>query len=422
MLISVAAIDYSRPVQPMFRLPSQAGTIHSIFRRAVNIAFDDTVLALLSHNLPRMPNSVRLTAGVMERLAQSLQPGMEVWVGDGRLLIDECGFSLHLPETAPWEPRPEITAYRWQREVVAHHVQLLARYLADWPLQDGLAPLVEPLLVGQTMQDRFPVTPRAGASQALTGRLFEHGDNGDKCPQWRQVSPMETSVVAQGHHVTCWINPHSTGKSALYWRTGRRSLPTQPRSIPLDTMTPSAKPTLERACPHPGDAHAPTRYEQSVREMALPRLRMLARASWRQDIAGVEEATCGLAGLGPGLTPAGDDALAGFAAVMALLSSRLSADARPRDHIAEIIAGVARPRTTLLSGVLLTHAARGEVAEHLGELLLALALPAEASEVVLQAARSVLAFGATSGGDTLLGVLLGLRALIGEIDDNLYSE
>ncbi len=334
MLIPLVAIDYSRPVQLPFELPSQAGTIHSIFRRAVNIAFDDTVLALLSHNLPRMPNSVRLSAGVMERLAQSLQPGMEVWVGDGRLLIEECDFSLHLPETAPWEPRPEITAYRWQREVVAHHVQLLARYLADWPLQDGLAPLVEPLLVGQTMQERFPATLKAGASQG--------------------------------------------------------------------------------AC-------VPTRYEQSAREMALPRLRMLVQASRRQDITGVEEAAWGLAGLGPGLTPAGDDALAGVAAVMALLGSRLSADARPRDYIAEIIAGVAQPRTTLLSGVLLTHAARGEVAEHVGELLLALALPAEASEVVLFAAERVLAFGATSGGDTLLGVLLGLRALAGEIDDNLYS-
>src|SRR2546422_607826 len=117
MTLPLVAIDYSRPVQPMLSLQSRAGTIHSIFRRAVNIAFADTVLALLSHDLPRMPNSMRLPTGVVERLAQNLRPGMEVWVGDDRLLIEACDFSLHLPETAPWEPRPEITAYRWQREV-----------------------------------------------------------------------------------------------------------------------------------------------------------------------------------------------------------------------------------------------------------------------------------------------------------------
>jgi hypothetical protein len=150
--------------------------------------------------------------------------------------------------------------------------------------------------------------------------------------------------------------------------------------------------------------------------MALPALRMLALASWRRDSAGVAEATCGLAGLGPGLTPSGDDALAGFAAVMTLLSPYLSADAAPRDDIAATIARVARPRTTALSAVFLAHAAQGEVAEHLGNLLLALALPAEASEAVLHAANHVLSFGANSGGDTLLGMLLALRALEGEID------
>jgi hypothetical protein len=162
--------------------------------------------------------------------------------------------------------------------------------------------------------------------------------------------------------------------------------------------------------------------ETPLARMALPALRMLVRASWRLDIIELEEATRRLAGLGPGLTPAGDDALAGFAAVMSLLSPHLSADTRPRDHLAEIIAAVARSRTTLLSAVLLAFAARGEVAEHLGELLLALARPAEEFAAVLCAADHVLAYGATSGGDTLLGILLGLRALQGEpIEEIAYD-
>ena len=59
---------------------------------------------------------------------------------------------------------------------------------------------------------------------------------------------------------------------------------------------------------------------------------------------------------------------------------------------------------------MLAHAVRGEVAEQVGELLMALALPLEASAAVLQAAERVLAYGACSGGDTLLGLLLGVHA------------
>ncbi len=308
MCASLIAVDYSRPIQPLFDQGQRVGTIHSVFHKAVNIAFDDTMLALLSNELPRMPNSVLLPSIVADELVPNLRPGMEVRVGNEKMFIPACNFSLHLPETFAWEPRPDITAHYWHCETVAQHVRLLAYYLANQPQRVGLAPLVRPLLLGQPAQ--------------------------------------ETPLL----------------------------------------------------------------------RMALPNLRLLALASWRQDTADVEDATRGLAGLGPGLTPSGDDALGGFAAVMALLSPQLSTDSASRKHIATTIAAVAKPRTTALSAVLLAHAVRGEVAEHLGTLLLTLTLPAEASEAVLNAADSVLAFGASSGGDTLLGMLLGLRALEGEID------
>jgi Protein of unknown function (DUF2877) len=314
MTISLVAIDYSRPIRPMFELPLRAGTIHAVFRQAMNIALDDTLLSVLSTELPRMPNSVRLPSTMAEGLLRDLRPGMEVWIGGGRLLIPVRDFSLHLPEVPPWEPRAEIMVGLWCHKTVAQHVRLLAHYLADQPEHSGLAPLLGPLLLGQSERE-----------------------------------------------------------------------------------TPLAR-------------------------MALPKLRMLTQASWRRDITGVEEATCGLAGLGPGLTPSGDDALGGFAAVMTLLSSQLSADAAPRDDIAATIATIARPRTTVLSAVLLAHAARGEVAEHLGKMLQALALPVEESGTVLHEAKHVLAYGATSGGDTLLGVLLGLRALEGEINDDFHGK
>jgi hypothetical protein len=104
---------------------------------------------------------------------------------------------------------------------------------------------------------------------------------------------------------------------------------------------------------------------------------------------------------------------------MALLSPYLSRDMAPRLSIAAAIATTARPRTNRLSAVLLAHAASGEVSEHVGALITALASPRsprEAGEEALNAADRLLAFGATSGGDTLLGLLLGLRALEGPCD------
>ncbi len=308
MTVSLVAADYSRPIQPIFEQEPSVGTIHSVFRKAANITHDSTILALLSDELPRMPNSVRLRSVVTDKLLPNLQPGMKVCVGNDKLAIPSCNFSFHLSDTLLWEPRPDVTAYQWHRETVAQHARLLTHFLAQKQYQGGLAPLVGSLFLGQQLQ------------------------------------------------------------------------------------------------------------ETSLSRMAMPKLRLLAQAGWRQNIAGIEQAVRGLAGLGPGLTPSGDDVLGGFAAIMALLSLQLSADSLPRKYIASTIAAVAKPRTTMLSAVLLEYASRGEVSEQFGTLLLALMLPAEEIEIVLKAADRVLAFGASSGGDTLLGMLLGLRALEGEID------
>jgi len=308
MAVSLKAVDYSRPIQPLFTQDLRVGTVHSVFNKATNITFDETLLALLSDELPRMPNSVRLHSVVTGEFLPSLQPGMEVCVDYNTLVIPACDFSIHLPDTPSWEPKPDVAAYPWNRATVAQHTRLLTQFLAEKQYEDGLAPMVGPLFLDQP-----------------------------------------------------------------------------PQETPLSRM-------------------------------AMPKLRLLAQESWRQNSLGIEEAVLGLAGLGPGLTPSGDDVLGGFAAIMALLSPQLSADSISRKHIASTIAAVARPRTTKLSGVLLEFASRGEVSEQLGSLLLTLMLPAEEYETVQKAADRVLAFGASSGSDTLLGILLGLRALEGEID------
>lgn len=81
---------------------------------------------------------------------------------------------------------------------------------------------------------------------------------------------------------------------------------------------------------------------------AVPTPRVVLRTAARVAID-VEH----LAGRGPGLTPAGDDLLAGYVAGLVLFHRRRG--------VAEGIAMRAAARTTALSATLLGHAARGEL-------------------------------------------------------------
>src|SRR5256885_13873594 len=98
MAVSLVAVDYSRPIQPMFEQGSRTGTVHSVFHKAANIALDDTMLALLSDELPRMPNSVRLAAVVADELLWSLKTGMKRQGGGGGGFIPDLEFIIHPPE------------------------------------------------------------------------------------------------------------------------------------------------------------------------------------------------------------------------------------------------------------------------------------------------------------------------------------
>ncbi|OQA14829.1 MAG: hypothetical protein BWY63_03070 [Chloroflexi bacterium ADurb.Bin360] len=107
-----------------------------------------------------------------------------------------------------------------------------------------------------------------------------------------------------------------------------------------------------------------------------------------------------LAGWGPGLTPSGDDFLAGL---MLSFWAQKGEAARP---LCERIAAVALLRTTRLSGAFLQAAANGLADARWHALLHA--LTGAPGVMLKQATREVLAFGATSGLDSLAGFLWGL--------------
>ena len=118
---------------------------------------------------------------------------------------------------------------------------------------------------------------------------------------------------------------------------------------------------------------------------------------WGGDAAALQAGARRLAGLGVGLTPAGDDLLAGF-----LLGAWL---AHPNPcRLGKLVVEAAHGQTTALSAAFLQAAGSGLCSEPWHDLLAALDSGGHAR---LEAAvQRVLACGSTSGADTLAGFLL----------------
>jgi len=120
------------------------------------------------------------------------------------------------------------------------------------------------------------------------------------------------------------------------------------------------------------------------------------REGWTRDQERLRAVGEKLAGLGNGLTPAGDDFLSGI-----MLWAWLT-HPDPVPFCQTLLQAAAR-RTTTLSAAFLRAAAEGECARPWHVLLIALSTGAESD--IQPAVQKVLAHGATSGADTLAGFL-----------------
>jgi hypothetical protein len=125
------------------------------------------------------------------------------------------------------------------------------------------------------------------------------------------------------------------------------------------------------------------------------------------DEALVTQGAGGLIGLGPGLTPSGDDCLVG-----ALGWLMMTAGARRNwiERVGELVRLGALNKTTLVSYTYLDAVSRGMVGEYLGDVIEALVN--RGSEEVRKAAERVASLGSTSGCDMLLGVYRALMLTI----------
>lgn len=152
-----------------------------------------------------------------------------------------------------------------------------------------------------------------------------------------------------------------------------------------------ARPAL---CPH---APAP------LTRFARPRIAALEAwlaAALRGEDASPEAAVQGLIGLGPGLTPSGDDVLIG---VLALLQA--GGETRIHADLARTIVALAA-LTSPLSGSFLHAAAAGHVADHLH-----VAATSAVAGDVGTAIASLHGIGHSSGWDMLAGIAVTLRAV-----------
>ena len=141
----------------------------------------------------------------------------------------------------------------------------------------------------------------------------------------------------------------------------------------------------------------------SAAAIGLRSIETLRDALAAHDLPTALSAADALVGLGDGLTPSGDDLLVGLTAALRAVGHPAAAP------LATHAAARAVGRTTDVARVALEHAARGEYAERLHDVLEAVAR-GDDSAVGLQIGRA-LAWGASSGADTMLGVLIGLEAM-----------
>jgi hypothetical protein len=123
------------------------------------------------------------------------------------------------------------------------------------------------------------------------------------------------------------------------------------------------------------------------------------------DYDAATAAAMSLLGAGPGLTPSGDDVLAGFL----VGAAAFGIDATALREATEVLAPA---RTTALSAALLWHAARGECIDELAGLAAVLTSQRCGAEQAGRAVSRLLSVGHTSGAALALGLVTAAESML----------
>lgn len=149
-------------------------------------------------------------------------------------------------------------------------------------------------------------------------------------------------------------------------------------------------------------------------------IELLSTSCGSGRLLGVVTAAEQLVGLGPGLTPSGDDVLAGLLVTLRHLGAAAGADRAVwlADWLAATVTYGVRARTTPISATLLHCAARGEASPEVIAVLRGLA----GRQELEPAQRQLRRLGHTSGSDLLQGISIGLNAVLAMTESPSLTE
>ena len=199
---------------------------------------------------------------------------------------------------------------------------------------------------------------------------------------------------------------HVRYSQALPWECRLPAYPARLSNLPGKIVRMERALKAEAASPSAGAG----RYQQAVEAMLREKAERLLHLLLHDDLPGATECAVGMIGLGPGLTPSGDDFLTGLFAVLNIEGS----PARRLRRICGDILERATPLTHPISLAALKTSAQGRVRQSIVDLLDNLFdEDAPLDDAVLS---RVMRIGSTSGRDILAGVLCGAR-----LDDALAA-
>ncbi|WP_342546207.1 DUF2877 domain-containing protein [Lysinibacillus sp. FSL K6-4013] len=147
-------------------------------------------------------------------------------------------------------------------------------------------------------------------------------------------------------------------------------------------------------------------FEAETSRLLQQRTTLLYEEILNQRLDRFQAYAADLVGLGPGLTPSGDDFLVGLFAIIHLQNSPCSM----YKPLCESVIKVMQPLTNEISFTTLKKAAHGQVRESICSFIHTILYGTEVESI--EALRRVLAIGSSSGTDIALGLISGLEANI----------
>ena len=144
-------------------------------------------------------------------------------------------------------------------------------------------------------------------------------------------------------------------------------------------------------------------------EMAFPYFNGLVTCFELGDIGGAAEEASHLIGMGPGLTPSGDDFLCGFLGTLSLVSPFLGDQRKDIDDLSRMVISSINGRTNPISHEYLKHYARGKPSGSTSRMIQSLLDGTESS--LVESIKNVCRVGHSSGTDIALGVLTAFSTL-----------